>query len=127
MLMLSEYLREHHGFRFAAKAMSLMRGLRAAYDAALSEVDLLLLPTTAMKAPPLPPEDADVEEIFGQAMLPLGNTQPFDHTHHPAMSIPCALRDGLPVGMMLVGRPFEESTIYRAAQAFEQHADWRSL
>ncbi len=127
MLMASEYLREHHGFRFAAKAMGLMRGLRAAYDAALQEVDLLLLPTTPMKAPPLPPPNAPPEEVFRQAVLALGNTQPFDHTHHPAMSIPCGTSEGLPVGLMLVGRAFEESTIYRAARAFEQHADWRSL
>jgi amidase len=127
MLLVSEVLREHHGFRFAARAMTLMRGLRAAYDAALSEVDLLLLPTTPMKAPPLPPEDAGVERVFAEAVRMVGNTQPFDHTHHPAMSIPCGTSDGLPVGMMLVGRAFEESTIYRAAHAFEQHADWRRL
>lgn len=56
---------------------------------------------------------------------PLPNTMPFDHTHHPAMSVPCGVREGLPVGMMLVGRAFEESLIYRAAYAFEQDADWR--
>ena len=48
------------------------------------------------------------------------NTAPFDITHHPAMSVPCGMVDGLPVGLMLVGRHFDEMTIYRAAHAFEQ-------
>jgi amidase len=56
----------------------------------------------------------------------MGNTFPFDLTSHPAMSIPCAIKDGLPIGMMLVGRHFDEMTLYRAAHAFEQSRDWRS-
>jgi amidase len=52
------------------------------------------------------------------------NTAPFNVSHHPAMSIPCGMRDGLPMGMMLIGRHFDEPTIYRAAHAFEQSVDW---
>ena len=44
----------------------------------------------------------------------IGNTAPFDLTHHPAMSLPCGMVDGLPVGLMLVGKHFDEPTIYRA-------------
>jgi amidase len=127
MLLTSEYLRRHHGFRYVAKSMSLIRTVRAAYDEALSRFDLLLMPTTPMKAPRLPPADASIEAVVGQAFLPSSNTMPFDYTHHPALSLPCAMSEGLPVGMMLVGRRFEEATIYRAARAFEQHADWRTL
>jgi amidase len=43
------------------------------------------------------------------------------------MSVPCALSQGLPVGMMLIGGHYEESTIYRAAHAFEQIGDWRDM
>jgi amidase len=57
----------------------------------------------------------------------IGNTAPFDITHHPAMSLPCGMVDGLPVGLMLVGRMFEEATIYRAAHAFEQIGDWKKM
>ena len=57
----------------------------------------------------------------------IGNTAPFDITHHPAMSLPCGMGDGLPIGMMLVGRRYAEPTIYRAAYAFEQAEDWKSL
>jgi amidase len=58
---------------------------------------------------------------------PIVNTAPFDCTGHPAMSVPCAMRDGLPVGLMLIGRYHGESTIYRAAHAFEQVTDWTQL
>ena len=57
----------------------------------------------------------------------ISNTAPFDITHHPAMSLPCGMVDGLPVGLMLVGRMFEEFTIYRAAHAFEQIGDWKKM
>ncbi len=55
------------------------------------------------------------------------NTQQFDITGHPAMSIPCGTSGDLPVGLMLVGRHYEESTIYRAASAFEASGDWQQM
>jgi amidase len=58
-------------------------------------------------------------------MLP--NTAPFDATGHPAMSLPCGMSDGLPVGLMLIGKHFDEYTIYRAAAAFEGAADWKAM
>lgn len=124
-MLLSEFLRRDRGYRVYAKAVNLIRQLRAAYDQALASVDLLLLPTTPMKAQPLPPADAPAGALLGAAFMNLGNASPFNVSHHPAMSIPCGSIDGLPVGMMLVGRPWEEETIYRAAHAFEQSGDWR--
>ena len=55
-----------------------------------------------------------------------GNTSPFDHTHYPAMAIYRGMSDGLPVSMMLIGKHFDEPTIYRAAFAFEKSATGRS-
>jgi amidase len=57
----------------------------------------------------------------------LYNTAPFDITHHPAMAIPCGMSKGLPVSMQLVGKHYDESTIYRAAHAFEKGAKWKSM
>ena len=48
-------------------------------------------------------------------------------TGHPAMSLPCGMRKGLPVGLMLVAAKWRESTIYNAAYALEQAEDWRTL
>ncbi len=121
------YVQKHHGGRYYGKAINLTRRLTAAYDAVLAEHDLLLMPTTPMKAQPMPAPGAPREEIIGRAVEPIANTAPFDISHHPAMAIPCGMSDGLPVSMMLVGRHFDEPTIYRAAYAFEQAEDWKEL
>ena len=54
------------------------------------------------------------------------NTCPFDVSGHPAFTAPCGKVNGLPVGIMLVGRHFEETTVIQAAQALEQVGDWRT-
>ena len=125
--MLGTYIRNHYGMRYYGKGVNLSRRLAAEYDRVLAECDLLLLPTVPLKATPLPGPDASREEYVQRALEMIGNTAPFDITHHPAMSLPCGMGDGLPIGMMLVGRRYAEPTIYRAAYAFEQAEDWKSL
>lgn len=117
---------QHRG-RYYAKAQNLARTIKAAYDRAFETVDLILLPTLPRVASPLPAVDAPLSEIMTRAAELNVNTCPFDLTGHPAMSIPCGLADGLPVGMMLVGRDYAEATIYRAAAAFEAAGDWRQF
>ena len=117
-MLLGTYVSEQHGSRYYGKAMNITRRLTAAYDAVLANYDLLLMPTVPIKATPLPSPEASREEQIDRALEMIANTAVFDITHHPAMSIPCGLRDGLPVGMMLVGKQFDEPTIYRAAHAF---------
>jgi len=53
------------------------------------------------------------------------NTATFDVTGHPAFTIPVAKVDDLPIGMMLVGKKYDEKTIYNAAYAWEQNNDWK--
>ena len=125
--MLGTYIRNHYGLRYYGKGVNLSRRLAAEYDRVLAECDLLLLPTVPLKATPLPGPEASREEYVQRALEMIGNTAPFDITHHPAMSLPCGMGDGLPIGMMLVGRRYAEPTIYRAAYAFEQAEDWKSL
>ena len=122
--MFSRYTVDRYGGHYYAKAQNLRRRLRAAYDAALSAHDLLLLPTVAMKAPPIPGQGASVQEITRRSWEPTRNTCPFNVTGHPAISLPCGLEDGRPIGLMLVGRHNAEDTIYRAAAAFEASGDW---
>jgi amidase len=126
-MLLGQYMVTRYRGRYYAKAQNLVRRLRRAYDEALSRYDLLLMPTLPVVATPLPEPDAPIAEILQRAFEVLGNTQQFDCTHHPAISLPCGLVDGLPVGMMLVGRMFDEPTIYRAAAAFERGVDWQTL
>jgi amidase len=126
-LMLGTYINNTFGPRYYGKAVNISRRLTAAYDKALNEYDLLLMPTTPMKATPLPPANASREDYVARALEMIANTAPFDISHHPAMSLPCGMADGLPVGLMLVGRHFDEKTIYRAAHAFEQAGDWKEM
>jgi len=120
----SKYTLDRWGGHYYAKAQNLRRRLRAAYDEALQRYDLLLLPTCVMKATPLPASDAGPEEITRRSWEPIRNTSPFNVTGHPAISIPCGMEDGRPIGLMLVGRHWDEATIYRAAAAFEASGDW---
>ncbi len=126
-MFLGHYFVKHYRGHFYAKAQNLSRKLRAAYDAALATHDLLLMPTLPIKATPLPPADAPRELYIQRAFEMIGNTAPFDATGHPALNIPCGQSDGLPIGMMLVGKHWDESTIYRAAHAFEEAGDWRLM
>jgi len=126
-MLLGHYMVKHYRGHYYAKAQNLVRSLRAAYDAVLSQYDLLLMPTLPMTATPIPDENAPIAEILQRAFEMLPNTSPFDCTHHPAMTIPCGLADGLPVGAMLIGKLYDESTIYRAAAAFEGGGDWKKV
>ncbi len=127
LTLLGTYINEQFGSRFYGKAVNISRRLKAAYDAMLTDHDLLLMPTLPIKASKLPEPGAPREEIIARAFEMIANTAPFDLTHHPAMSIPCGVSEGLPIGLMLVGKAFDEATIYRAAYAFEQAADWKKL
>jgi amidase len=126
-MLLGQYFTKHYRGHFYAKAQNLNRKLRAAYDAALSSYDLLLMPTLPMKATPLPPADASRELYIQRAFEMVPNTAPFNASGHPAMSLPCGMSDGLPVGLMLIGKYYDEPTIYRAAAAFEGAGDWTKM
>jgi len=126
-MVLGEYFIQHYRGHYYAKAQNLSRQLRKAYDDAFANYDLLLMPTLALTATPLPKPGAEVEEVIQRAFEMLANTCPFDVTGHPAMSVPCGLVDGLPVGLQLIGKHWDEGTIYRAAYAFEQLGDWKKM
>ena len=126
-MLLGQYFTKHYRGHYYAKAQNLSRKLRAAYDAALANYDLLLMPTLPVKATPLPPADASRELYLQRAFEMISNTAPFDATGHPAMTLPCGMSDGLPIGLMLIGKHYDESTIYRAAAAFEGAGDWKKM
>jgi amidase len=115
-----QYMLDAYHGRYYAKAQNLSRALSAAYDAALADFDLLVMPTLPLKATRIPAPNASLEEYVARALEMIVNTCPFDVTGHPAMNVPCAVSDGLPIGMMLVGRAGEDATVLRAADAFER-------
>jgi amidase len=126
-MLVGQYFMTQYRGRFYAKAQNLARRLKGAYDAALGTYDLLLMPTLPLKATPLPPADAPLGLVLQRAFEMLPNTAPFDVTGHPAMAIPCGMSDGLPISMMLVGKDYDEMSIYAAAAAFEAGTDWMAL
>jgi amidase len=126
-MFVGQYGLERYNGRFYAKAQNIARFARAGYDKALETYDLLVMPTVPIIAQPHPEPDCSITEYVARALEMIGNTAPQDITGHPAMSIPCGLVDGLPVGLMFVGKHYAEGTIYQAAAAFEAAVDWKTL
>lgn len=120
VVLLGQYMQDNYHGRYYAKAQNLARVLRVAYDEALKGVDLLLMPTLPLKATLLPPPDASREEYVARALEMIANTCPFDVTGHPAITVPSGMSRGLPVGMMLIGRHWEDATVLRAADALQK-------
>ena len=85
--------------------------------AVLQDVDVLISPTCSRTAPLI--EDGDPTAELARL------TAPYDVTGIPAISIPCGYdRHGLPIGLMIGGRHFDEATVCRVAHAYEQSTDW---
>lgn len=124
VMLLGEYMhRSTHG-TYHAKAQNLRWGLRAAYDAVLQEYDIIVMPTIPFTATEIPPANCSREAYVTKALDMQANTCPFDVSGHPAFTIPVGKQDDLPVGMMLVGRHFDEATLLRVAHFFEKTEDW---
>jgi len=90
-------------------------------------VDLLVLPTAPAAAPPqegtIPAHEVSRREAELKNLV--RRTSPFNLTGQPALSVPCGFsRDGLPVGMQIVGRDFEETRVLSAGHAFQTRTDW---
>jgi amidase len=100
--------------------------LQEAFARALTEYDLLVMPTIPFPATEIPATDAPREVYVDAALNMQQNTCPFDVSGHPALTVPCAKINGLPVGTMLVGRHFEETTLIQVGQALEHAGDWRT-
>ena len=85
----------------------------------LKGVDVLVTPT--MTQPAAPFEGYDTMSIARGPSF----TAPFNFTGMPAISVPAGFTaDGLPVGMQIAGRPFDEPTVLRAAYTYQQRARW---
>jgi amidase len=126
-LLAAHYFNQTYKGHYYGKAQNLERRLKAAYETVLANYDLLLMPTVPLLAPKLPPRDVDATTFVTRALEMNANTAPFNVTGLPAMSLPCAMRNGLPVGMMLIGKDFDEATLYQAAAAFEAEHNWKHL
>src|SRR5690606_19356589 len=114
-----QWLHEQYHGNLYARAQNLGRRMSAMYDEVFANIDILVLPTTRMRAAMLPEGD-DIIEIVHKAMEAAPTMMPFNISGHPAMNIPCGLADGLPVGLMAVGRRWEEGSLLAFAKLFEE-------
>jgi amidase len=119
VLFVGEYMKRYYHGRYYAKAQNLRRSLREAYDRALAEHDVLVMPTIPFRATAIPPPNCSREDYIGRALDMVTNTAPFDASGHPAINVPCGMVDDLPIGMMLIGRRHDEATVLRAAAAYQ--------
>jgi Asp-tRNA(Asn)/Glu-tRNA(Gln) amidotransferase A subunit family amidase len=86
----------------------------------MSEVDILATPTLPVTAPPYG-SSPDVMSVLSRL------TAPMNAAGLPALAVPCGFgADTLPASLQLVGRPFDEATVLRAGQAFQQRTDWHT-
>ncbi len=112
------------------KALQLREMLRRQVLEALDRFDVLVCPTMSSGAPP---RAADVHTRSSAQVMegltgPVRLTAPFNHAGVPALSVPCGLTgEGLPIGLQLVGRPFEEQVVLRAGRAYEANGAWRGV
>src|SRR5262244_3802449 len=123
--------RNYHGGVYA-KAQNVRPTYIKAYDAALADVDVLVMPTCIMTAPKNYTLDSYLEAVednlTSQRRGGSRNTQPFNYTGHPALALPVSKSSaGLPVSMQLVGRFFDDPLLMRVAYAYQHSTDWDAI
>ena len=110
------------------RAQQIRALVRAEVDDALARRDVLLAPSTPIAATPLGERETAVDggrtDVRG-ALLRF--TRPFNFSGHPSCSVPCGFTaEGMPLGMQIVGRPFDEATVLRVADAWQRATDWHT-
>jgi aspartyl-tRNA(Asn)/glutamyl-tRNA(Gln) amidotransferase subunit A len=97
-------------------------------DRVLGEVDVLIAPTLPVAAPPVGARDVDIDgRPHPMRAALIRYTRPFNVSGHPAASVPCGFTaDGLPIGMQVIGRSFDEATVLRVADAYQRVTDWHT-
>lgn len=92
------------------------------FDKVFEDYDLIISPTTPTPAYKLGEQIGDPVKMYMGDLL----TIPVNLAGLPGMSVPCGLVDGMPVGLQIIGKPFDEATMYRAAQAFETATEFHN-
>jgi len=137
-LLAAEYSRRNYFGAVYAKAHNVRRGVIARVDAALAECDVLVMPTCPTVAPRWVPTESDrlaaraAELDAARNQVPgvrirNRDTRPYNYTGHPALTVPCGKSNGMPIGMQLVGRFYDDPLLLRVGYAYQGAVDWESL
>ncbi len=102
--------------------------LREFARAVFGRVHLLATPTIRTALPTIAETDVDAGAPERVAMGIGANTRPFNYLGLPAVSVPCGLDpNGLPIGLTLAGKPFDEGTVLRGGDAFQRDTEWHRM
>lgn len=120
-LLLGEHLRATSHGTVAACGRQMGFALTEAYEKALQSVDVLVMPTTPMRAQKIPNESIGTMKYIAEALKMIANTAAFNITGHPAITLPVKVgNEKLPAGFMIVGKPWDEATILQVAAVVEK-------
>jgi aspartyl-tRNA(Asn)/glutamyl-tRNA(Gln) amidotransferase subunit A len=105
------------------QALEVRRLVRGAVDDVLQDVDVLVMPTS-----PVVTAEAARQPGAHRRGINASFTAPFNLTGHPALSVPCGMSaTGLPIGLQLTGRWYDEPLLLRVARSYEQATTWHRL
>lgn len=124
-LQMAEIFNYRDYIKIEEKKLELWRALRKVFEV----YDFLVTPTTAVK--PFEIGKLGPEEIAGKPSTPIGwmpFTYPFNFTGQPSASIPAGFsKDGLPIGMQITGRKYEDLEVLRISKAFQEISPWQKF
>jgi amidase len=117
---LGGFLRRDLGSVYFSKGTNLRWKMRHDFDAFFDELDVIITPTTPRKAFKLLDAVPDMAVMADRAAGMCQNTYPTNVTGNPSLSLPCGTgENGLPVGLQIIGRNFNDAGVLRAGHAFE--------
>jgi aspartyl-tRNA(Asn)/glutamyl-tRNA(Gln) amidotransferase subunit A len=99
--------------------------LRRGAGSLFRDVDALVTPTSPVLPPTIAELEADAANLRRRELVMLRNTRPFNLLGLPAISVPCGFtKEGLPVGLQIIGPPAGEAVVLRLAAAYERVTEW---
>ena len=110
------------------RAQQFRGAVRDEIDRLLARRDVLVAPSTPITATPVGQSQVAIGDVRSDVRGALiAFTRPFNLSGHPACSIPCGFStEGLPIGLQIIGRPFDEATILRVADAYQRATHWHT-
>ena len=102
------------------KAQKLRRLIKEDFEQAFKQVDMILAPTTPSTACKIGDKFGDPAKMYLEDIYTLA----VNLAGLPAMSLPCGIANGLPIGMQLIGKAFGEADILQVGHQYQQHSDW---
>ena len=131
-LIAAEIARKNYSGRLYAKAQNVRPTFIKAFDTALQDCDVLVMPTCLTTAPknhrPGSYLEAVEDNLTAITRSASQNTQPLNYPGHPALAMPVGKSSaGLPASMQIIGRFFDDPLVLRVAYAYQHSVDWDAM